>query len=925
MQTLDLSKLHFKGRLRDSQEAAMEVIRKQLGKGSKRLHIVAPPGSGKTVLGLYVWAEVIRQPALVISPNSAIQAQWVARTDLFDLGDLESSISMDAKNPGPLTSVTYQALTVPAQDVPHLEERARQLWEERLVSAEQAETVEEAAVWIEDLQQSNPRYYEERLSYYLKQARDEQSMAGGALETLHQSARESIARCKEYGIGLVILDECHHLMGHWGRVLAEAHQLFEEPVVLGLTATPPDLVGHAPQDIERYKSFFGPVDYEVPVPALVKEGNLAPYQDLAYVVRPQAAELEFIAKADREFQEVLEELADARPGEGRASSLPDWLVEIFSELRLPTGVVKTWKTFHRRDPDLADMGRLFLLRRGVTLPSGVPAPEVELIDSDPHDMAILMPVLDRYVRHGLMRSPNAEDQELAKRVIARMRMLGVQITETGPRPCASPVSRVLAYAKGKTEALVEILKVERKSLGDKIRAIVVTDYEKSSVTDEAAGLLDREAGGAVAAFRALLQDPETDALNPILVTGSTVLVDDDLAPVFLQKAMDWLAEKGLDVGLEHRQEEGFHMVLGQGKDWCPRTYVRMVTELFLEGVTHCLVGTRGLLGEGWDANRVNVLIDMTTITTSMSVNQLRGRSLRLDPGDPKKVANNWDIICVAEEFTKGLDDYLRFIARHAVLFGVTSDGGVEKGVGHVHPLFTEMRPEGIHDAREGINQEMLERAQSRDRCRSLWRIGEPYRGEPVHALEAKMDRSFAKGFPPFVQRRDPWNEESLGYAIGHAVLDAMRELGMVDPAGKLEKAERTGGFLRYFLMNASPQESESFIKSLHEAMAPYRHPRYVIPRSIDQMEDTWLSKLLPEVLAKLARKRRREQVMLHAVPGSLSRNKEAALVFQKYWNAYVSPGTIQFVQYGEAEQLVQVARDQGLVPHGQMHHKEVFY
>jgi hypothetical protein len=64
--------------------------------------------------------------------------------------------------------------------------------------------------------------------------------------------------------------------------------------------------------------------------------------------------------------------------------------------------------------------------------------------------------------------------------------------------------------------------------------------------------------------------------------------------------------------------------------------------------------------KGWDANKVNVLVDLTTVTTSMSVNQLRGRSIRLDPHDPLKLANNWESFA-CPEFSKGLDDYHRFI------------------------------------------------------------------------------------------------------------------------------------------------------------------------------------------------------------------------------------------------------------------------
>ena len=62
--------------------------------------------------------------------------------------------------------------------------------------------------------------------------------------------------------------------------------------------------------------------------------------------------------------------------------------------------------------------------------------------------------------------------------------------------------------------------------------------------------------------------------------------------------------------------------------------------------------TRALLGEGWDANKINVLLDLTTVTTSMTVNQLRGRSIRLDPQEPDKLADNWDVVCIAPEFAK---------------------------------------------------------------------------------------------------------------------------------------------------------------------------------------------------------------------------------------------------------------------------------
>jgi superfamily II DNA or RNA helicase len=45
---------------------------------NKRLHLVAAPGSGKTVLGLEVIRRV-NQPTLVLAPTITIREQWVDR------------------------------------------------------------------------------------------------------------------------------------------------------------------------------------------------------------------------------------------------------------------------------------------------------------------------------------------------------------------------------------------------------------------------------------------------------------------------------------------------------------------------------------------------------------------------------------------------------------------------------------------------------------------------------------------------------------------------------------------------------------------------------------------------------------------------------------------------------------------------------
>ena len=83
--------IRFRGELRPSQQDVVAIARRKLAEGKRRLHIVAPPGSGKTVLGLYLWAECVRRPALVITAR----LQRTPR-EQPPSNDLESALFEDA-------------------------------------------------------------------------------------------------------------------------------------------------------------------------------------------------------------------------------------------------------------------------------------------------------------------------------------------------------------------------------------------------------------------------------------------------------------------------------------------------------------------------------------------------------------------------------------------------------------------------------------------------------------------------------------------------------------------------------------------------------------------------------------------------------------------------------------------------------------
>jgi hypothetical protein len=919
----DFGSIKFNGKLRPSQVAAVSVISPELEEDGKHLHIVAPPGSGKTVLGLYVWSDLVRLPTLVLSPNSAIQAQWAARTDLFDLDGKDDFISTDPSNPGLLTSLTYQSITMPKRGGEQLDEVAIELWGESLIVNGEAIDEDSALAWIQDLEVKNINYYKDRLSVYRKKVREDFSKHGNALWTLHDSSRKTLEKLKDIGIGMIILDECHHLLHHWGRVLTEVREFFGNPIVLGLTATPPDFQQYEEGDAQRYQEFFGEIDYEVPVPALVRDANLAPYQDLAFFVRPSQNELNYVSQVDDEFQEILDDLHKEQLHDNAILPLDKWVFKALEERKSPGGKKEEWEQFIKRNSAFADASRAFLINTIGDLPTGVPHPPNHLLDNYQNKLAILRPVLDRYVRYGLRRSESELDHEKAELVTQRLRMLGTQITETGIRPCASPVGRIMAYASSKTQAISTILSSEMQALGGDIRAVIITDFEKTSATTLVEGVMDDEAGGAVAAFRQAVQCENVELLNPILMTGSTVLVDDDLAEEFLNAANDWIKQRNLKITLSDELRNGYHEIIGKGKDWIPRHYSLMITEFFQSGITKCLIGTRGLLGEGWDASRINVLIDLTTVTTSMSINQLRGRSIRLDKLWPEKVANNWDIVCLAEEFTNGFSDYERFKKKHKQLYGVCDDGAIEKGVGHVHAAFTEAEPEGVSEGMSVFNEDMLMRSRNRTHLRGLWGIGQPFNAKPTSAIEAKVSSGFGGGFS-FGREKTPWSDESLIQAISLSIVNSLIHLGMISRNCRADGGDRGGGWVRLHLHNATEDESALFTACLEEILGPMEKPRYVISRSSKFIYDTWLTKIMPEVIAKFFRPVKDRLVMYHTVPKVLAASAEKAETFQRYWNEFVSPSELFYARNKEGKMRLEIIQSSTLVPQNSLHRKEIF-
>ena len=727
--TSPLSSWRFAGELRRYQADVLDRVPVVPG---EPLHVVAPPGSGKTLLGLLLAARRGTR-TIVLAPTATIRAQWARSAGALE--GAEGRVSEDPRALGDVTALTYQMLSVLETGSP-LTDLAVEAWTRELVAGGRDE--EAAARWIDELRSSNPDEHRAgiaRRSRTLRRqlAREDPELLAGAL---HPNARELVDRLVAHGVETVVLDECHHLLDHWALVVAYLASRIREaggtPLLIGLTATLPSSDDQESYDL--YTSLLGEVDYEVPTPAVVKEGNLAPYRDHVWFVEPTEAELRFLRGHEEQLVGLVRE----------SLATPDGTAWLEQQLRVD-----------RADTAAGDGARPSTDEQRVAAAFAADFPVAEsaarmLFDLQPahplvpllHEAARRAPDTEQSIRllarwglDRLLPDPaRGEEWRRMKRVLVD---LGYTLTDRGVRRARDPLDTLLASSAAKDAAVSDVLRLElEQPTGPLVKAVVVTDH---AVHGNKHGS-DGPPAGALRTFDAVVADPTTSRLRPVLVTAQHLRVaarDLDVVVPALTAALGRADDDPLHALLVPDRPLGAPDVrqldtAGHGS----AAVVAAVSRLLTDGTARLVVGTRGLLGEGWDCPAVNTLIDLTAVATSSATQQLRGRTLRLDPVWPEKVAHNWTVTAVLPA-TSTLDaapDVSRLVRKHSRLWGLLRSDDTEVVRGLEIALTDEHRallgqivgkvrpPRTVADLNGAVEAVMP----SREATRRAWRVGEPY-------------------------------------------------------------------------------------------------------------------------------------------------------------------------------------------------------
>lgn len=610
----------FKYPWRDYQQKVLDQLDSHLN--DDKLHLVAPPGSGKTVLGLEVILR-LNKPTLVLAPTLAVKNQWIDRfcTLFLQVEEVPDWISTHLDQPKFLTVSTYQGLHAAFNYLREDEEGDEEVM------------LEEHTVYT------------------------------------NAHAEEVIAKLQKAGIQTLLVDEVHHLRKEWWKALDLLDKKLN-PTVVGLTATPP--YGATNFEWQRYMELAGPVDEEIAIPTLLEVGDLCPHQDLIYYSLPLEAEREkilahkanvFNCYTTYKNNEVLVQTLKQLPFLQRPLEYLDWIYENL------TTYVACLVFIKEQDQSL---DKIHLKVLGLTQDE---LPPLDLVWFEKMLHFYCFSGLDFFVEVDGYEAFRAELlQELKKSGLIAYRQVQLVEDHKGNDALLSSLSKL--------ESTAQIVDFEFGVLGGSLRMAILTDYiqkEYYSTTLAPPTILTKL--GVLSIFE-ILRRKELKTCSLAVLTGSVILIPLACLEALQQKGGSFaytpLAYDECYVAL--------HPTLAQKAQ-----VIHWVTQLVEEGRIHVLIGTKALLGEGWDAPAINSLVMASSIGAYITSNQVRGRAFRINPKDPNKTANIWHLACIDEYADKGGKDWDIIHKRFQTFVGISASHDKEKvyisnGVGRLQEI-----------------------------------------------------------------------------------------------------------------------------------------------------------------------------------------------------------------------------------------------
>ena len=622
---------------------------------------------------------------------------------------------------------------------------------------------------------------------------------------------------EEANLGTLCLDECHHLRNEWWKSLEIFRKSFADMNVISLTATPP--YEGEPALWERYVAMCGEIDEEITVPELVKEGSLCPHQDYVYFSFPT-----------KEEENQLDQFSTQKRAFLKNLSSDSMFCEAVRTSRALDGTISEDELLN--EPKYLSATLIFLRHKGIEFPKQfqqlLGASRLPMFDLAWFEILLQGMVFD--VPHWYDLS-----EEALKELKSELKSLGL-IDRKQVQLCRNKkIDQLLNQSLGKLNAVRDIFKAEHETLGSELRQLILTDFIRK---DFEAHLGNPEIQysqlGVLPYFEVLRRELEEQQLDvPVAVlTGSLVIIPSGvksrLEAVFGADKITFQTVGQLD-------EKDYVKVRLVGSQ---HDLVSAVTQLFQEGQIHVVIGTKSLLGEGWDAPCVNSLILASFVGSFMLSNQMRGRAIRIWPENPNKTSSVWHLVSInlaekklfkkeegEEDLPIGIDspDMELLQRRMKQFLGLHyNENTIESGVDRLDLGNIEFTKKNLTK----LNQETISRSRNREELKERWNESLPLLEDMEVASEVQVDKAFL----PTVLLTDA--RKILTYAqaivltelIVYLFLDfAKRPSQLLYPVGILSLIVLNIVWLRYFLYKSPYKRLELFAEAVRKALLASGH------------------------------------------------------------------------------------------------------
>ena len=540
-------------------------------------------------------------------------------------------------------------------------------------------------------------------------------------------------------LGTLCLDECHHLRNEWWKSLEIFRKSFPKIKMISLTATPP--YEGEPILWERYISMCGEIDEEITVPELVKEGTLCPHQDYVYFAFPTKEERAQLDQFEKQKLNFLTKLSTDINFSNTIQSSPALSNQISDDELLANPKYLSAILIFLRSKELPFPQRFQELLAAKALPTFT----LEWFETLLNGIIFQVPNWFGFTEEAL----NQLKSDLkANGLIERNQVKLIRNKKQDV---------LLNQSLGKLNAVRDIFKAEYQALGSNLRQLVLTDFIRK---DFQVHLGDKNAQftqlGVLSYFESIRREMiEQSWTVPVAVlTGSLVII-----PTSAKEHLERLipnSRLSYDV-IGQLSQEDYLKVSFSGSY---HDLVTALTQLFQDGYIKVIIGTKSLLGEGWDAPCVNSLILASFVGSFMLSNQMRGRAIRVWPDNPNKTSNIWHLVSInlsprrwfefqddEEKYDEtlelrlyGLSPDLDLLDRRMTQFlGLHyQEPTIESGIDRLDLNQLTFSQKGL----EKLNQNAITLSQKRQELKDRWQEALPLNEEMEVANEVEVDKQF---------------------------------------------------------------------------------------------------------------------------------------------------------------------------------------